>query len=950
MVFSLFKKSPEGPAKKTTGPTTFGNVMRYTHTPQIGIRLKRLGEKLGYFSFLLALVYRSARLLPAGHPMLNPANIGRFGVRDVIATAANRLVMKRENMDQIMIFGAVMVAVVMIVIQAIMLCLYAFIDSAKAAGPADSMFTTPSPNQDIVFQFLRNVFGVNSMFGGSGSDTAVQAGLHALLGFYSTAMMIIAVIIVVYYTITVVGESAQSGTPFGRRFNGLWAPIRLVMALGLLVPLGGGLNTAQYLVLNVAKLGSGLASQGWKTFVNTFESAGSTGAGVGAPSMQQIGGSVLSAEVCRAAFNQVYSGSKSVKIYLRYQPASGRLVIQEAAFTAAEVSSAVSAGANSIMYSWIGRPIGASASAFSPTSKATCGSISMSLKKSKGTSEIDTAINTINTQMQGAYIAALNTLVSGLGGISSQASGSPAVKVAQKSIAFGNTDWVTNSTADMDSVATAAAGVIDSAQTQINSAVRSVSFGDLRGNLISKMKTEAGTRGWGTAGAYYASVSKINSMTAGAVNASYPKGFETGSGLSSGMKDSQTWWGWLGETTGLWTDSDKQVKQVLMALNDLNTATMSKVSVGTINPAGNFRSASEKFGVEADASSIFSNPIYTFAVWQFGDAFIQLFDEPTLNPMPVLVGAGGKLLDHAGVMAWWYIVSQLGSVAAAVIGTGWGAAVGGPGGAAIGAVGFTMLSQLLAAASGFLWLTVTIGATVGIVLFFLLPLMPFMYFTFSTINWVIEVAEAFVSMPLFALAHLRIDGEGMPGQTAYAGYLTLFGVMMRPLLIIVGLIVSSLIFGAGVYFINSVYLEAVFAYRPSGTTKIDLSQLGGFELVTYLVLYVYMIYTLANSTFKLIDTIPDKMMRWIGGSTPFTGDKPADIGHFQGMAVAGYVAMTQGKGAFEGATGTARNMASSKDPNKEAQLRGFAGSHMKDKLWGKRSTEGDKTPPPTEGA
>jgi len=948
MVFSLFKKSPEGPAKKTTGPTTFGNVMRYAHTPQIGIRLKRLGEKLGYFSFLLALVYRSARLLPAGHPMLNPANIGRFGVRDVIATAANRLVMKRENMDQIMIFGAVMVAVIMIVIQAFMLCLYAFIDSANAASPSGSMFTTPSPSQDIIFEFLRNVFGVNSMFGGSGSGTPIQTGLHALLGFYSTAMMIIAVMIVVYYTITVVGESAQSGTPFGRRFNGLWAPIRLVLALGLLVPLGGGLNTAQYLVLNVAKLGSGLASQGWKTFVDSYANAGSTGAGVGAPSMQQIGGSILSAEVCRAAFNQVYRGSKSVKIYMRYQPASGRLVIQEAAFTAAEVSAAVSAGANSIMYSWIGRPTGSPASAFSPTSKATCGSISMSLKKSKGTSEIDTAINTINTQMQAAYVAALNTLVSGMGGgISSQTDSSPARRVAQKSIAFGNSDWVTNSSADMNAVAVAGAAVIDSAQTQINSAVRSVSFGDLRANLISKMKTEASTRGWGTAGAYYSSISKINSMTAGAVNASYPKGFETGSGLSSGMKDSQSFWGWLGETTGLWTDSDKQVKQVLTALNDLNTGIMSKVSVGTLNPAGNFRSASEKFGVEADASSIFTNPIYTLAVWQFGDAFIQLFDAPTLNPMPVLVGAGGKLLEHAGVMAWWYIGSQMGSVAAAVVGAGFGAVAAGPGGAAVGAVGFTMLSQILAAASGFLWLTITIGATVGIVLFFLLPLMPFMYFTFSTINWVIEVAEAFVSMPLFALAHLRIDGEGMPGQTAYAGYLTLFGVMLRPLLIIVGLIVSSLIFGAGVYFINSVYLEAVFAYRPGGTAKIDLSQLGGFELVTYLVLYVYMIYTLANSTFKLIDTIPDKMMRWIGGSTPFTGDKPADIGHFQGMAVAGYVAMTQGKGAFEGATGAVKNMAASKDPNKEAKLRGDAGTTIKDKFWGKREIDGGggKTPP-----
>jgi conjugal transfer/type IV secretion protein DotA/TraY len=46
----------------------------------------------------------------------------------------------------------------------------------------------------------------------------------------------------------------------GKRANQIWAPIRLVFAIGLLVPINGGMNSGQYIVIKVAELGSGMAS------------------------------------------------------------------------------------------------------------------------------------------------------------------------------------------------------------------------------------------------------------------------------------------------------------------------------------------------------------------------------------------------------------------------------------------------------------------------------------------------------------------------------------------------------------------------------------------------------------------------------------------------------------------------------------------------------------------
>ena len=63
-----------------------------------------------------------------------------------------------------------------------------------------------------------------------------------------------------------------------------------------------------------------------------------------------------------------------------------------------------------------------------------------------------------------------------------------------------------------------------------------------------------------------------------------------------------------------------------------------------------------------------------------------------------------------------------------------------------------------------------LGLMAGFTLFYVLPFLPFVYFFFAVGTWVKTIFEAMVGTPLWALAHLRIDGEGLPGDAASNGY------------------------------------------------------------------------------------------------------------------------------------------------------------------------------------
>ncbi|MEZ5918683.1 MAG: hypothetical protein R3D66_01760 [Alphaproteobacteria bacterium] len=257
------------------------DFINYAVLPGVRPRLHELfATGFQYIPFFMALVYGAVKLLPANHPYLNASNIGRFGIRHVIAEAANNLEIKVENIDQIILFATILVGLVLVLIQIGLLGMVFFFQPVMAAMPTNfaGFFVTANPEQDIAHMMLDMVFGLQGFFescvdvaipctdqygtdieiagvGGSiyqglGFPFPVHEGLHQMFLIYSEGLLVVAAFIAIYFMITVVAETAQTGTAFGRRFNKVWAPLRIVVAFGLLVPIGpANMNSAQYRAL-----------------------------------------------------------------------------------------------------------------------------------------------------------------------------------------------------------------------------------------------------------------------------------------------------------------------------------------------------------------------------------------------------------------------------------------------------------------------------------------------------------------------------------------------------------------------------------------------------------------------------------------------------------------------------------------------------------------------------
>jgi hypothetical protein len=147
----------------------------------------------------------------------------------------------------------------------------------------------------------------------------------------------------------------------------------------------------------------------------------------------------------------------------------------------------------------------------------------------------------------------------------------------------------------------------------------------------------------------------------------------------------------------------------------------------------------------------------------------------------------------------------------------------------------------------------------GIALAYILPLLPFIHFVFAVFGWILALVEAVIEIPIFALAHLDPEGEGVFPQATRAAYHLLLQLILRPLLICIGLIVSILLMNGMIDFVNLVFKATVFAVQTNSSVSI-------FSQIIYTIIYAGLVYSICNSCFKAIDYIPNHALRWIGAS------------------------------------------------------------------------------------
>ena len=151
----------------------------------------------------------------------------------------------------------------------------------------------------------------------------------------------------------------------------------------------------------------------------------------------------------------------------------------------------------------------------------------------------------------------------------------------------------------------------------------------------------------------------------------------------------------------------------------------------------------------------------------------------------------------------------------------------------------------------------------GVTLSTYVPMIPFITWTTSIVNWFVLVLESVIAAPLFAVAHIHPDGDDAVGR-AGQGYMMILSLVMRPALMLFGLLGGMLLTQPIVGYINAAFMSVVSGIQADSMTGI-------VSFIAYVAIYVVMMTTVVHIVFSLIHWVPDNILRWIGnGSVSYT--------------------------------------------------------------------------------
>ena len=863
---------------------TVSQIFKYSLLPEVSPRVKSIiSSGFGNLACFMALVYRAVNLLPDNHPFLQKGAMGTFGIRDVLSEASSNLVFDAKHIDQIIIFFALIAGVIILGIQFILLSAAFLINPATAQTSMPENYgefvIQDNKSEDIALRMLDSVFGIPDMFGSKEpTDMPFHKALHGLFEFYSTGLLVIAVMIVIYFVFAILAETAQTGTPFGKRYNHVWAPIRLVAAIGLLIPIGTGLNAGQWITLYAAKFGSGFATNGWvkfnETLADTMIPPEELAARPNIPELRDIAAFMMIAHACKASYVELKTeGAEEIEAYLLTDEA-GTEAIQ---MSSASYMDAVEHSKNKKIQIRIGRKNASYASSKNQVFPF-CGDITLIVTESpfRETESGDTTLN-LGGFINGRYYVMIKQMWDG---------GYPKMKTEAENMIKHR---LTHEPAE-DPGQELQQEILQQAKRFMDEGVD---------QTIEDMKRQFEPDetykkyGWGGAGIWYNQIAEANgSVTNAAMNkpqiTTYP--FVMEYACQKNMQQNSE------------TDPEDCYNPRLAKQKD-----MQYVSVPN-----------------KEASKALSDVFdywYKVPTEKAGNAFIDvvnailgtqgLFDmckNADVHPLAQLSSVGKGLVE-AAIRNLGF---ALGTGAAGILAPYFGPALG--------------------AASSFFVTVAGIGILIGFILYYIVPFLPFLYFLFAVGGWVKGIFEAMVGVPLWALAHIRIDGQGLPGDAAINGYFLIFEIFIRPILIVFGLLASILIFGAMVKILNEIFYLVVsnlsgFDTGATTTCGTDSSSGGSTPPVGSLeyfrgpvdeffftIIYAIIVYMIGMSSFKLIDLIPNNILRWMGAGVSTFNDQagePAE-GLLSKMAIGGSMMGQQLQSAgsqFGQAAGSLKNAA-----------------------------------------
>lgn len=868
-------------------------IAKYALLPQIIPRFAGLFTSgFGWIAYLLAVLFHAVNLLPPAHPYINPQNMGKYKIRNVITLAYKNLNFTWKNIDQILIFFAILTGMLLILGQAILFGIAVYTQEQAISGPTnplyegsvmhnifsvDSKFGHPgNEEQDLVFMMLDKTFGVQNIFKScistgtpclnmEGKPSTITSatypepfhkGLHALFAFFSYAIFFVGALVLTYFAVTIVGETAVTGAPFGQRFNKAWYPIRIIVFFALLVPLNmpdgqnSGLNAAQHITMWTAKFGSNMATNGWGYFKERSGGAfiGDTDKLIARPETPEIINLVKFmsvAKTCRFAEEASYTNdhkkfggiqayivrdAKTAQTVADGQPDARELEITN--YNSAQKFS--NYGAITIRFGLKGKKEGEE---IIPSDhalqkgyvKPLCGELIFQTA-SVGNPDSDTTRYDAQ-EIQEAYYETIRNMWRDP--LISRA----AVCFTQENI---HAEQDLNCLQPNYNTKSFARLILAEYEALLEKRIDKA-ISDIKSRQDWNISTHLANKGWGGAAVWYNRIAYINGAVASAVMAipqpfKYPQVMEEVAAQKNAQDNANT-------EADRFSPILAKNQKLKFSRKDEHDENIAK----TLHDAFLLWSVD---GLENEGKESETNMVRKALNLLFGTSGIfELRNNLQIHPLAQLSMAGRSLLE-ASIRNFG--VGLIGRGATQILSS--------------------LPKELAETGSSFLTGIAFSTISISIVLYYILPFLPFLYFLFAIATWVKAIFEAMVAMPLWALAHVTsIDGNGLPGQTALNGYFLLFEILIRPFLIVVGLIAALNIFSAQVFLLNDSF-NLVTANMMGVDSDPDSIQgvinyiRGPIDQLFFTTVYAVACYIMAMTSFKLIDLIPNKILRFMGGS------------------------------------------------------------------------------------
>ncbi len=927
----------------------------------------------GPVAYFLALLAVRAGLIPKSHSILQKRELR---IRDILAVAATHLTFKWDNSDKILIYCAILCAVVCLIGFIAVMISFAVLTTAHAAistpGWVPSMFYTEFPQNDVAFMMLDRVLGVPGIFNSEIITNTAKYGIapnglqmatQALFGFFSWGLMIIATFILLYFIIEIVWDITQTGQPIGETLSNTWIPLRFVLAFGLLIPISDGLNSAQYITLYAAKLGSGMATNAWGAFnletqinptglddeqligvlgyqdlsnllkglmlikactetnkwgVISSGATGQSGMGDGTDGSYHVAPFIVNGKQSKSLFS--YFGMDSILGPSNvYNPTPLGVVTGDASDPFARIMNFSEAGGIRLVMGYKNPTNTALYEKYPGGVLPVCGEVFIPISGYNGESLLASEAyfyaviyTLLNTARDGATLSPTE-YNSSLAVIREYTRTSSEYQRYMRKLRWahhddrkcakdGNADnyesfdeaqsdgkelglcndpipadyWndylsLTSTLFLYDPYNVAHAFLTDVPNPTVDmysigqTTHSSMGLPDMMLIDIPRMRL-----GWGGAGIWYNKLSEKNGSIVGAVGA-----IPVIKSMPMIMQKMQ----------------EKRARDV----KHLGTGFCEQYSIakGGSNPA---TMPDERAQFTAELSrmlymtckSLFENDHILLEVYgSSGELVFKPNNQKYINPIEngmASVFSEFKLFDiHAndGVLP----MTQLSTVGRLLVDKSILALLGSMGSAAIGGLqhmaaasadgkdmaSMNTIAEGFGELSGALLSFAVFGLTAGVILHYVIPMLPFIYFFFAVGRWVKTIFEALVGVPLWALAHLRLEGPGLPGEAASSGYFLLLEIFIRPLVTVIALVGSFAAFNAMVLVMNSIFDlittnfgGASLSFAGTGMTMIDNAR-GIVDQFFYTILYIILTYMIGMASFKLIDIIPDNVLsRWLG--------------------------------------------------------------------------------------